>query len=72
MEWLRGEIVLYLTWYAEFFEKRLINQEISGRVVDLEEIQEQEDKSPSEITSNIPQEVEGFGPPPQEEEIPIR
>ncbi|GJW61771.1 zinc finger, CCHC-type containing protein [Tanacetum coccineum] len=58
--------------YAEFFEKRLINQEISGRAVDLEEIQEQEDTSPSEITSNIPQEVEGFGPPPQEEEIPIR
>ncbi|GJT10343.1 retrotransposon protein, putative, ty1-copia subclass [Tanacetum coccineum] len=55
--------------YAEFFEKRLINQEISGRAVDLEEIQEQEDTSPSEITSNIPQEVEGFGPPPQEEEI---
>ncbi|GJZ57920.1 retrotransposon protein, putative, ty1-copia subclass [Tanacetum coccineum] len=58
--------------YAEFFEKRLINKEISGRVVDLEEIQEQEDTSPFEITSNIPQEVEGFGPPPQEEEIPIR
>ncbi|GJY85814.1 putative RNA-directed DNA polymerase [Tanacetum coccineum] len=58
--------------YAEFFEKRLINQEISERAVDLEEIQEQEDTSPSEITSNIPQEVEGFGPPPQEEEIPIR
>ncbi|GJS06532.1 retrotransposon protein, putative, ty1-copia subclass [Tanacetum coccineum] len=57
--------------YAEFFKKRLINQEISGRAVDLEEIQEQEDTSPSEITSNIPQEVEGFGPPPQEEEIPI-
>ncbi|GJS40536.1 retrotransposon protein, putative, ty1-copia subclass [Tanacetum coccineum] len=57
--------------YAEFFEKRLINQEISGRAVDLEEIKEQEDTSPSEITSNIPQEVEGFGPPPQEEEILI-
>ncbi|GJY54054.1 putative RNA-directed DNA polymerase [Tanacetum coccineum] len=57
--------------YAEFFEKRLISQEISGRAVDLEEIQEQEDTSPSEITSNIPQEVEGFGPPPQEEEILI-
>ncbi|GJZ58937.1 retrotransposon protein, putative, ty1-copia subclass [Tanacetum coccineum] len=58
--------------YAEFFEKRLINQEISERAVDLEEIQEQEDTSPSEITSNIPQQVEGFGPPPQEEEIPMR
>ncbi|GJT17385.1 retrotransposon protein, putative, ty1-copia subclass [Tanacetum coccineum] len=59
--------------YAEFFEKRLINQEISGNAVDLEEIQEEEDTSPSEITSNIPQEVEGFEPPqsPQEEEIPI-
>ncbi|GJW07501.1 retrotransposon protein, putative, ty1-copia subclass, partial [Tanacetum coccineum] len=59
--------------YAEFFEKRLINQEISGRAVDLEEIQE-EDTTPSEITRNIPQEVEGFEPPqpPQEEVIPIR
>ncbi|GJT29901.1 retrotransposon protein, putative, ty1-copia subclass [Tanacetum coccineum] len=56
--------------YAEFFEKRLINQEISGRAVDLEEIQEEEDTTPSEITSNIPQEVEGFEPP-QEEVIPI-
>ncbi|GJX29892.1 retrotransposon protein, putative, ty1-copia subclass [Tanacetum coccineum] len=67
-----------LTWqleirakYAEFFEKRLISQEISGRAVDLEEIQEEEDTTPSEITSNIPQEVEGFEPP-QEEVIPIR
>ncbi|GKF23222.1 retrotransposon protein, putative, ty1-copia subclass [Tanacetum coccineum] len=51
--------------------KRLISQEISGRAVDLEEIQEEEDTTPSEITSNIPQEVEGFEPP-QEEVIPIR
>ncbi|GJT20307.1 retrotransposon protein, putative, ty1-copia subclass [Tanacetum coccineum] len=60
--------------YAEFFEKRLINQEISGRAVDLEEIQEEEDTTPFEITSNIPQEGEGFEPPqpPQEEEISIR
>ncbi|GKF29864.1 retrotransposon protein, putative, ty1-copia subclass, partial [Tanacetum coccineum] len=48
--------------YAEFFEKRLISQEISGRAVDLEEIQEEEDTTPSEIPSNIP----------QEEVIPIR
>ncbi|GJV91109.1 hypothetical protein Tco_1538922 [Tanacetum coccineum] len=56
--------------YVEFFKKRLISQEISGRAVDLEEIQEEEDTTPSEITSNIPQEVEGFNP--QEEVIPIR
>ncbi|GJU95174.1 retrotransposon protein, putative, ty1-copia subclass [Tanacetum coccineum] len=43
---------------AEFFEKSLISQEISGRAVDLEEIQEEEDTTPSVITSNIPQEVE--------------
>ncbi|GJX07134.1 retrotransposon protein, putative, ty1-copia subclass [Tanacetum coccineum] len=49
--------------YAEFFEKRLISQEISGRVVDLEEIQEEKEV--------IPQEVEGFEPP-QEEVILIR
>ncbi|GJS01437.1 hypothetical protein Tco_0317945 [Tanacetum coccineum] len=59
------------TQYAEFFEKRLISQEISGRAVDLEEIQEEEDTTPSKITSNIPQEVEGFEPP-QEEVILIR
>ncbi|GJU33807.1 retrotransposon protein, putative, ty1-copia subclass [Tanacetum coccineum] len=43
--------------YAEFFEKNLITQEVSGRAVDLEEIQD-EDTSPSEITSEIPMEVE--------------
>ncbi|GJR38489.1 retrotransposon protein, putative, ty1-copia subclass [Tanacetum coccineum] len=59
---------------AKFFEKHLINQEISGRAVDLEEIQEEEDTTPSEITSNIPQDMEGFEPsqPSHEEEIPIR
>ncbi|GJZ12069.1 retrotransposon protein, putative, ty1-copia subclass [Tanacetum coccineum] len=54
--------------YAEFFEKNLITQEVSGRAMDLEEIQD-EDTSPSEITSEIPMEVEGFEPP-QEEVIP--
>nr|GEX09732.1 hypothetical protein [Tanacetum cinerariifolium] len=48
--------------YAEFFEKNLITQEVSGRAIDLEEIQD-EDTSPSEITSEIPVEVEGFEPP---------
>nr|GEX01618.1 hypothetical protein [Tanacetum cinerariifolium] len=43
--------------YAEFFEKNLITQELSGRAVDLEEIQD-EDTSPFEITSEIPIEVE--------------
>ncbi|GJV11224.1 hypothetical protein Tco_1352765 [Tanacetum coccineum] len=42
----------------------------SGRAVDLEEIQD-EDTSPSKITSEIPIEVEGFEPP-QEEVIPVR
>ncbi|GJZ98812.1 retrotransposon protein, putative, ty1-copia subclass [Tanacetum coccineum] len=69
---LENKIVL--ARYAEFFEKRLISQEISKRAVDLEEIQEEKDTTPSKITSNIPQEVEGFEPPqpPQEEVIPIR
>ncbi|GKE93437.1 retrotransposon protein, putative, ty1-copia subclass, partial [Tanacetum coccineum] len=40
------------------------------RAMDLEEIQD-EDTSPSEITSEIPMEVKGFKPP-QEEVIPIR
>nr|GFD17847.1 putative retrotransposon Ty1-copia subclass protein [Tanacetum cinerariifolium] len=44
--------------YAEFFKKNLITQEISGRAVDLDEIQDK-DTSPAEITSEIPVEVEG-------------
>nr|GEU98549.1 retrotransposon protein, putative, Ty1-copia subclass [Tanacetum cinerariifolium] len=56
--------------YAEFFEKNLITQKVSGRAVDLEEIQD-EDTSPYEITSEIPMEVEGFELP-QEEVILIR
>ncbi|GJT11979.1 retrotransposon protein, putative, ty1-copia subclass [Tanacetum coccineum] len=56
--------------YAEFFQKSLITQEVSRRAIDLEEIQD-EDTSPSEITSEIPIEVEGFEPP-QKEVIPIR
>nr|GEZ28231.1 hypothetical protein [Tanacetum cinerariifolium] len=56
--------------YAEFFEKNLITQEVSGRSIELEEIQD-EDTSPSKIGSKIPMEVEGFEPP-QEEVIPIR
>nr|GEV18819.1 retrotransposon protein, putative, Ty1-copia subclass [Tanacetum cinerariifolium] len=55
--------------YAEFFEKNLITQEVSRRAIDFEEIQD-EDTSPSEITSKIPIEVEGFKPP-QEEVIPV-
>ncbi|GJZ19309.1 retrotransposon protein, putative, ty1-copia subclass [Tanacetum coccineum] len=49
---------------AEFFESVLISQEISGRAVDLEEIQEEEDRQHSyEISrANISQEVEGFEP----------
>ncbi|GJX42848.1 retrovirus-related pol polyprotein from transposon TNT 1-94 [Tanacetum coccineum] len=43
---------------------------VSGRAVELEEIQD-EDTSPSENTSKIPMEVEGFEPP-QEEVIPDR
>ncbi|GJU59121.1 hypothetical protein Tco_1236887 [Tanacetum coccineum] len=48
--------------YAAFFEKNLITQEVSGRAIDLEEIQN-EDTSPSEITSEIPMKVEDFKPP---------
>ncbi|GJV91209.1 retrovirus-related pol polyprotein from transposon TNT 1-94 [Tanacetum coccineum] len=56
--------------YAEFFEKKFLSQKVSGRAGELEEIQD-EDTSPSEITSEIPMEVEGFEPP-QEEEAPVR
>ncbi|GJX14482.1 retrotransposon protein, putative, ty1-copia subclass [Tanacetum coccineum] len=44
--------------------------EVSGRAVELEEIQD-EDTSPSENTSEIPMEVEGFKPP-QKEVISVR
>nr|GEU49749.1 hypothetical protein [Tanacetum cinerariifolium] len=56
--------------YAEFLEKNLISQKVSGRVIELEEIQD-EDTSPSENTSKITMEVEGFEPP-QKEVVPIR
>ncbi|GJX21012.1 hypothetical protein Tco_0223689 [Tanacetum coccineum] len=46
--------------YAEFLEKNLISQEVSRRVIELEEIQD-EDTSPSENTSEIPMEVEEVG-----------
>ncbi|GKF34625.1 hypothetical protein Tco_0107825, partial [Tanacetum coccineum] len=55
--------------YAEFLEKNIISQEVSGRVVELEEIQD-EDTSPSENSSEISIGVEGFEPP-QEELIPV-
>ncbi|GKC70860.1 hypothetical protein Tco_1116743, partial [Tanacetum coccineum] len=42
--------------YAEFFEKNLITQEVSRRAINLKEIQD-EDISPSKITSEIPIEV---------------
>ncbi|GJU30511.1 retrotransposon protein, putative, ty1-copia subclass, partial [Tanacetum coccineum] len=56
--------------YAKFLEKNLISQEVSGRAVELKEIQD-EDTSPSEINNKIPMEVKGFEPP-HEEEAPVR
>ncbi|GKC23241.1 retrotransposon protein, putative, ty1-copia subclass [Tanacetum coccineum] len=57
--------------YAEFLEKNLISQEVSGRAGELEEIQDK-DTPPSEITSKIPMEVEGFKPPYEEEALVCR
>nr|GEX70623.1 retrovirus-related Pol polyprotein from transposon TNT 1-94 [Tanacetum cinerariifolium] len=68
--YLPPENKIVVARYVGFFEKNLITQEVSGRAIDLEEIQD-EDTSPSEITSEIPMEVEGFEPP-QEKVIPIR
>ncbi|GJV79150.1 retrotransposon protein, putative, ty1-copia subclass [Tanacetum coccineum] len=48
------------------WKKNLLSQEVSGRAGELEEIQD-EDTSPSEITSEIPMEVEGFEPPHEKE-----
>nr|GEW71987.1 hypothetical protein [Tanacetum cinerariifolium] len=61
---------IVVTRYAEFFERNLITQEVSGRAIDLEVIQNK-DTPPSKIASKIPMEVEGFEQP-QEEVIPIR
>ncbi|GKE48472.1 retrotransposon protein, putative, ty1-copia subclass [Tanacetum coccineum] len=55
--------------YAEFLEKNILSQEISGRAEELEEIQD-EDTSPSENISEIPIKVEGFEPP-QDEVVPV-
>nr|GEW50244.1 hypothetical protein [Tanacetum cinerariifolium] len=55
--------------YAEFLEKNILSQEISGRAEELKEIQD-EDTSPSENTSKNPMKVEGFEPP-QEEVVPV-
>nr|GEV53971.1 hypothetical protein [Tanacetum cinerariifolium] len=44
--------------YAGFFKKNLLSQEVSGKAGDLEEIQD-EDTSPSKITSKIPIETVG-------------
>nr|GFA06819.1 hypothetical protein [Tanacetum cinerariifolium] len=76
----------YELWYGKVINLSYINvwccealvtqdtpdklQRKQWRAVDLEEIQDK-DTSPSEITSEIPMEVEGFEPP-QEEVIPIR
>ncbi|GKE76630.1 hypothetical protein Tco_1542750, partial [Tanacetum coccineum] len=43
--------------YVEFVEKNILSQKVNGRAGELEEIQD-EDTSPSEITSEIPMEVE--------------
>nr|GEX21949.1 hypothetical protein [Tanacetum cinerariifolium] len=51
--------------YAKFIKKNLISQEVNGRAVDIKEIQD-EDISPSENTSKILIEVEGFEPPQEE------
>nr|GEU57090.1 retrovirus-related Pol polyprotein from transposon TNT 1-94 [Tanacetum cinerariifolium] len=63
------ENTIVVARYAEFFEKNLITQEVSGRAIDLEEIQD-EDTSPFEITRKFSMDVEGFEPP-QEEDILI-
>nr|GEW23523.1 retrotransposon protein, putative, Ty1-copia subclass [Tanacetum cinerariifolium] len=51
------ESKIVIARYAEFFEKNMITQEVSGRAIDLEEIQDK-DTSPYKITSEIPMEVE--------------
>ncbi|GJX31193.1 hypothetical protein Tco_0241048 [Tanacetum coccineum] len=59
----------YELWFGKVPNlKNLLSQEVSGRAGELEEIQD-EDTSPSEITSEIHMEVEGFEPPQEEESL---
>ncbi|GKB76864.1 G-type lectin S-receptor-like serine/threonine-protein kinase [Tanacetum coccineum] len=60
---LENKIVVAM--YTELLEKNLLSQEVSGRAKELEEIQDKE-TLPSENTSKIPMEVEGFEPPQEE------
>ncbi|GKA87609.1 retrotransposon protein, putative, ty1-copia subclass [Tanacetum coccineum] len=60
---LQQKSVKFVARYAEFFEKNLLSQEVSGRAEELKEIQD-EDTSPSEITSEIPIKVKSFSEPP--------
>nr|GEX79507.1 hypothetical protein [Tanacetum cinerariifolium] len=53
--------------YTELLEKNIISQEINGRAIEIQD----EDTSPSENTSEILMEFEGFKPP-QEELILVR
>ncbi|GJU01149.1 retrotransposon protein, putative, ty1-copia subclass [Tanacetum coccineum] len=56
--------------YDELLEKNILSQEVSGRAEELDEFQDK-DTPPSENTSEIPMEVEGFEPP-QEEVVHVR
>ncbi|GKF23968.1 hypothetical protein Tco_0076290, partial [Tanacetum coccineum] len=60
---------IVVTSYAEFLEKNLISQEVNGRAVELEEIQDK-NTSPSENTSRGSCQEEVFKPP-QEEVVPV-
>nr|GEV66167.1 zinc finger, CCHC-type [Tanacetum cinerariifolium] len=55
--------------YVEFLKKNILSQEVSGRVEELEEIQDK-DTSPSKNTNKIHVKVKG-SEPPQEKVIPI-
>nr|GEV70132.1 hypothetical protein [Tanacetum cinerariifolium] len=55
--------------YVEFLKKNILSQEVSGRVEELEEIQDK-DTSPSKNTNKIHVKVKG-SEPPQEKIIPI-
>ncbi|GJV52035.1 retrotransposon protein, putative, ty1-copia subclass [Tanacetum coccineum] len=68
--YLPPENKIVVARYAEFLEKNLISQEASGRVVELEEI-EDEDASPSKNTSENLFEVESFEPP-QKDMAPVQ
>ncbi|PWA63339.1 zinc finger, CCHC-type [Artemisia annua] len=65
-----AENKVFVARYGDFLEKELISQELSGREYDLED--DRDDALPSKNTSQLPEEPDSLGPPPEVEVVPLR